>query len=146
MSDFRRPAPPWFRIVAIILILWGLIGCWFWYTQFRYGAESWGPDITDWDRAFYAALPGWYNAVYFVAVASGAAGAVALLLRSGLAVSLFVVSLVAVIVMFGWTFVATDLIAHKGLLVATGFPVFIAVVAAYQVWLARSAKARGWIA
>ncbi len=145
MARFRSPPPVWFRVVAIILVLWGVTGCYFWYTQFRFGAESWGPDVTDWDRAFYASLPVWYNAVYAVAVGCGLLGALALVARSVLSIPLFVISLVAVIVMFGWTFVATDLIAHKGVMVATGFPIFIAAVAAFQVWLARRGRAKGWI-
>lgn len=146
MSDFRRPVPNWFRLVAVVLILWGLIGCWFCYTQFRFGAESWGPAITEWDRAFYAALPGWYNWAYLAAVAGGAAGAIALLGRSSVAVPLAVISLIAVVLMFGWTFLATDLIAHRGVIAATGFPLFIALVSLYQLWLSRAARARGWIA
>lgn len=145
MAGQRSPVPLWFTIVAVVLLLWGVMGCWAWFQQFRLGSAAWGPDITDWDRAFYASLPGWYVWVYGVAVGAGFAGAVSLLIRSLLAIPLFVVSLIAVIVMFGWTFVATDLIAHKGVLVATGFPIFVALIAALQVWLSRMARTRGWL-
>lgn len=138
--------PIWFRIVAILLVLWGLMGCYACYAQLVRGPDAWGPGITDWDRAFYAALPVWYNAVYIVAVGCGAAGAIALLLRSAMAVPLFLLSVVAIVVMFGWTFVATDLIAHKGVVVATGFPLFILALGLFQFWLARRARRRRWIA
>ena len=145
MSPFRQPPPMWFRVIAIVLVLWGLMGCYACYQQFRLGAEAMGP-ATDYDRALYASLPIWYNSVYAVSVVCGFAGAVALVLRSTLAIPLFVISLVTVIVMFGWIFLATDLIAHKGMLVATGFPIFITAVAILQIWLARRARTRGWIA
>lgn len=137
--------PMWFRAVAVVLVLWGLTGCYACYTQLVNGPEGWGPNVTDWDRAFYAALPVWYNAVYIVAVGSGAAGAIALLLRSALAVPLSLVSVIAIVAMFGWAFVATDLIAHKGVLVATGFPMFILALGLFQLWLARWSRWRRWI-
>lgn len=144
MARFRSPPPLWFRAVAIVLILWGVVGVYACWQQFRLGAEAMGP-ATDYDRALYASLPVWYNAVYAVSVGCGLLGALALLARSALSIPLFVISLIGVVVMFGWIFVATDLIAHKGVVVATGFPVFVAVVAAFQIWFARFGRTRGWI-
>lgn len=145
MAGFRQAPPMWFRVVAVVLVLWGLIGCYACLQQFRLGAEAMGP-ASDYDRALHASLPVWYNAVYAVSVGCGFIGAVALLLRSTLAIPLFVISLVTIIIMFGWLFVASDIIAQKGFLTAAGFPIFIAVVAAFQIWLARTSRARGWIA
>lgn len=54
-----RP-PAWFRSVAILLLLWGLAGCYTCVQQFRLGAEAIGP-ASDYDRALYASLPIWYN-------------------------------------------------------------------------------------
>ena len=103
-----------------------------------------GP-ATDYDRALYARLPVWYNAVYAVAVGTGFLAALALLLRSVLSIPLFAISLVAVLIQFGWLFAATDIIAVKGVWV-TYFPIFIAAVTAFALWLARHARARRWIA
>ena len=76
---------------------------------------------------------------------SGLAAALALVLRSALARPLFLVSLVAVIVQFGWLFVATDIIAVRGATQVVPFPVFIAAVALFGVWLSGHARRRGWI-
>ena len=137
-------APRWFGIVAAVLLLWGLLGCFSCIQQLRLGADAMGP-ASDYDRALYASLPGWYNPCFVVAVLSGTIGAAALLARSRAAVWLAVLALVTVIVMFGYMFVATDLIAHKGVMLATGFPVVVAAIAAFQLWLARHARAAGWI-
>ena len=102
-----------------------------------------GP-ATDYQRTLYAGLPVWYNAVYAVAVGTGLLGAVALLARSTLARPLFVISLIAVVVQFGWLFATTDIIAHQGA-ATVGFPLFIAAVAAFEIWFARHAQRRGWI-
>lgn len=139
----QRPAG-WFIIVAVLLVLWGLAGCASFYLHVAYGPDM-DPHATDWDRAFFAALPAWLNIVYAVAVGAGLLGSIALLLRSRLARPLYIVSLIAVVIQFGYIFLATDLIAHKGVVVATGFPIFIAVVAVFQIWFAGYAQRRGWL-
>lgn len=144
MATRLRHVPLWFRLAAVLLLLWGIGGCYECLKQFRFGAEAMGP-ATDYDRALYASLPVWYNAVYAVAVGTGMLGGLALLTRSVLALPLFAISLVAIVVMFGWLFVATDLIAVKGVATATGFPIFIAAVTLVALWLSTHARRRGWI-
>ncbi|UZK66132.1 hypothetical protein [Sphingomonas sp. M1-B02] len=145
MASFLRQRPPaWFRIVAVILLLWGLMGAASVYLHVAYGADM-DPKATDWDRAYYAALPGWFTPVYAVAVGGGLLGAIALLMGSRLAKPLFIVSLIAVVVQFGYVFLGTDMLARKGAAITVPFPLFIAAVAAAQVWLADLAQRRGWI-
>lgn len=144
MADGVRTVPAWFRIVAVLLLLWGFSGCYACFQQFRLGAEAMGP-ASDYDRALYASLPLWYNAVYAVAVGTGLLGAVALLTRSVLAVPLYAISLVAVVVMFGWLFASTDIVAAKGI-GTIGFPLFIALVTAFALWLSLTARRRRWLA
>jgi len=144
MPSARHAAPIWFRVVAILLVLWGLLGCYSCYLQLALGAEAMGP-TTDYDRALYDSLPVWYNALFIVAVVTAFAGAVALIARSVLAIPLFAISLVAVVIQFGWLFAATDMIAVKGVW-TTYFPLFIAALGVFQFWFARHARSRRWIA
>ncbi|MBO9622626.1 MAG: hypothetical protein J7500_07930 [Sphingomonas sp.] len=127
-----------------MLVLWGVAGCASLYAHLAYGPAL-DPDATDWDRAYYDALPMWLNLVYGAAVLSGLLGSLALLMRSKLARPLFVVSLVAVVVQFGYVFLGTDLLDHKGAAATVPFPLFIAVVAVAQIWFASYAERRGWI-
>ena len=143
MAAGNKP-PIWFWIVAIVLALWGAMGCWACYQQWTLGAAAMGP-VDAWSLKYYAALPVWYNYVYVVSVFAGLLGALALLLREKRAVPLFWISLIGVVVMFGYAFAATDLIAHKGAAATLPFPAFIAAVAIFQIWFARLAAARRWI-
>ncbi len=136
--------PLWFRTLAVLLILWGAMGVFAWVQQMRLGAEAMGP-ATAYDSALYASLPGWYDWAYLIAVSAGLVGAVMLLLGSALARPVFAVSLVGVVVMFGWMFLATDIIAVKGVPLAMGFPIVIVTIAVLQLWLAGMAMRRGWI-
>ncbi|MEJ5976052.1 hypothetical protein WG901_05365 [Novosphingobium sp. PS1R-30] len=136
--------PVWFWIVTIVLVLWEAMGCVACVMQIRLGAEAMG-SVDEWSRNYYAALPVWYNWVYAVATFGGLLGGLALLLRKRLAATLFWISLVAVVVMFGYAFTATDLIAHKGVGEVLPFPLFIAGVGVFSIWFTNLAAKRGWL-
>lgn len=142
-SSFVTRPPVWFWIVAVLLLLWELIGCYFCLQQFRLGADAM-PGATDYDRALNASLPVWYNWIYALGVGSGALGGLALLTKKAVAKPLYVVSLVAVLIQFGYLFATTDIIAAKGVWV-TYFPAFIAVVGLFAIWVADRTIKRGWL-
>jgi hypothetical protein len=143
MPTAAKP-PFWFWIAATLFALWGLMGVGACIQQLRLGAEAMGP-ATEYDRALYASLPGWYNIVYAVATGAGFVASLAMLLRRRIAVPLFALSLLAVLVQFGWLFAATDIVAAKGAGTVLPFPLFIAAVAVVQLWVGWRAEARGWI-
>jgi hypothetical protein len=142
MAEGVKP-PVWFWAVAVLLVLWEAMGCYACYMQFTLGAAAMGP-VDDWSARYYAALPVWYNWVYLVATFGGLLGGLALLLREKRAGILFWISFAAVVVMFGYAFAATDLIAHKGLGQVLPFPLIIVAVAAFSIWFAGLARSRGW--
>ena len=135
----------YYYVVAVLLTVWDAIGCYFCYMQFKLGADAMGP-ATAYDRALFAALPGWYNYCYALAVGGATLGGIALLARSALAKPILIVSLIAIIVQFGYLFATTDIIAHKGFATVVPFPVFIVAVAVFALWFAGFAKRKGWIA
>lgn len=139
----KRPAG--FVIAAIVLLLWAIAGVASFAAHVLAG-EQLAAEQGAWDLAYYRALPAWFAWDYAVATLAGLAGAIALLMRSRHAVVLYVVSLVAVVVQFGYVFLATDLVAHKGAAATMPFPAFIALMGAVQIIVARTAARRGWIA
>ena len=136
--------PAWFWIVAVLLVAWEAMGCYSCYQQFTIGPAAWGP-VDDWARRYYDALPVWYNYAFAVATFGGLLGAVALLLREKRATILFWISEIAVIVVFGYAFGMTDMIAHKGAAMTVPFPVVIAVIGAFAIWFSGMAAKKGWI-
>ncbi|MBO9711297.1 MAG: hypothetical protein J7495_00155 [Sphingomonas sp.] len=126
-----------------MLLLWGLAGCLAVYAHIAYGPAM-DPKATDWDRAYYAALPGWFVWDFVLAVGGGLLGAVALLLRSRWATLLALLSVAGVVIQFGYVFGMTGLLAHKGAAATVPFPAFILAVALFEWWFARLASRRGW--
>ncbi|RDE05508.1 hypothetical protein [Sphingomonas aracearum] len=138
-----RRRPRWYYLVAALLTLWGLAGCFACFQQIRLGAEAMGP-ASAYDRAVHASLPVWYNQVYAATVGFSAAGGIALLALRRSATLFFAVSLLAVAVQFGWLFATTDIVAHKGAAVVLPFPILIVAVGLFALWFARRARRRGW--
>lgn len=141
----RNRPPTWFWVAAVVILLWGAVGVYAFYADVTMSAAD-VAKMSAYDQAFRAHQPRWSVWLYGLAVWSGLIGAVLLLARSRYAHPVFVVSLVAVVVLFGWAFVATDLIAVKGPMTAMGFPIFVTLVAVAQIWIADRARKRGWIA
>lgn len=144
MVEVRRTPPMWFWIVAVVFALWGALGIYAFYADVTMSAADMAK-LQDYDRRLLASRPAWFPWLYGSGVWTGLLGALALLARRGVARGLTVVSLVLVIAMFGYIFVATDLIAVKGIGAAAGFPMFIVVMEAAQIWVADRAIKRGWI-
>lgn len=134
--------PRFFLVIAILLLLWNLMGLAAFTMQYNADLDMLAKTDPTTARAF-AAMPGWAWAVYGVAVGAGMLGAIALLLKKAAAASLFLLSLIAVLIQFGYTFFGTDLIAVKGLAAAAAFPAFIILIAIIQFIYARSLVTRG---
>ncbi|MFT3956046.1 MAG: hypothetical protein QM722_17185 [Piscinibacter sp.] len=144
MKNVMSKRPGWFIAVIIILLLWAVAGVAS-LGAHVFAGEKMAAEQGAWDLAYHRALPAWFAWDYALATLAALAGAIALLMRSRQAVQLYVVSLVAVVIQFGYVFVRTDLLAHKGAAATVPFPVFIALMGCAQVVLARVAAKRGWL-
>lgn len=137
--------PAWLPVVAVLLLLWNLFGIAMFFLQYTMTPDDLAKLSAE-QRTLFEAMPSWLWVVYAVAVVSGALGALMLLLRKRAAVPLFWVSLVAVLVQFGYTSFPGGAVELLGAAQALPMPLTIIAIAAVQVWLARRALARGWIA
>jgi hypothetical protein len=135
------PASRSVTIIGVILLLWGLTGIMFFTLQ--YTADLAELAKTDPVTArIFGAMPGWVWIVYAIAVATGTLGSIALLKRKAIAALLYLISVICVVIQFGYSFLGTDLIAVKGWFVATAFPAFIFAVALFEWLYARSLVAK----
>lgn len=143
MENAKPHRPRWFVAAAIVLVLWALAGVASFAAHVVAGeqiAAQQGP----WDLDYHRALPAWFAWDYALATLAALAGAIALCLRSRHAVALYALSLVGVVIQFGYVFIGTDLLAHKGVAATVPFPLFIVLMGCVQIVLARMAIRRGW--
>ena len=144
MSAYAAKAPLWYWAVALLATLWMLFGVLAWVMDLRMTPEQLAL-LPDAQQQLYALRPQWVFLVYAVAVFSGLAGAIGLLLRKRWATTWFLVSLVAVVVQFGYTLFGMDAIGLLGPGMALPFPIVIVAFAVFLLWFARYARRHGWI-
>lgn len=135
-----RDVPGWFWAVAVLALLFELLGCVMYYTQVSADPASLPID----QKAMWDATPMWMVAAYAIAVWVGLAGAVLLLLRHRHAVPVLLVSLIAVVVQFGGILIVPEL---RDMVPPSAYagPIGIAVIA-YAIWhFARLSRDRGWL-
>lgn len=134
-------APKWFLPVAVIALLWNLLGCMAYLSDVRLTPE----DVAKLDaaqQAMYAARPAWAVAATAVAVWGGAAGSLGLILRRRWATPLLMASLLAVIVQDYALFVLSGAAADTIALSLQGLVLLIAIG---LLLLARKAARLGWL-
>lgn len=132
-----------FWVIGILLLLWALMGDAAYLMDVTTDLGKLAQ--TDHDAAHaFAQMPTWIWSAYAIAVWSGTAAVIALLLRRQAAVWLYAVSLVAITVQFGWTFLMTDLLDIMGPS-AMLFPMFIFIMGLFALWWSRSRAALGML-
>jgi hypothetical protein len=75
--------PRWFWVVAVLLVLWNLIGVAAFVGDLLTTPEMRARSMYAYDQHLYAARPGWMLVAYAVATVAGTVGSIALLLRRG---------------------------------------------------------------
>jgi hypothetical protein len=137
--------PTWYWVVSGLAVLWMLFGVMAW-TMDLMTDEAGLAKMSEAQRQLYAARPQWLFAVYGVAIFSGLAGTIGLLMRKSWASMLLGLSLAAVVVQFGYTFVAMRAVQVLGAAAAVPFPLVIFLIGVALVWFAHRSRKAGWIA
>jgi hypothetical protein len=135
-------APKWFTPVAVVALLWNLIGCAAYLGDVMLTPEDVAA-MSPAQQAMYDARPAWSVAATATAVWFGAAGCVALILRRRWATPLLALSLLGVVVQDVSLFALSGAGADPAVVALQGL---VLVVAVALLWLARTAAARGWLA
>ena len=142
MNDVIGAKPPmWFRIVAMLAVLWNLVGVYFYLVHV--GAVA-GPEMSDAERTMMEAMPVWTTAAFAVGVFAGLLGSVGLLVAKSWARLLLWLSLLALILLEGWWMFlsgAADTIGPS----AYAMPALVVIIAILLVWLANVGVRRGWL-
>lgn len=103
MNAMANTLPRWYWVVAILAVLWMLFGVAAWCMDLMMDPAAIA-QMPEAQQQLYQARPQWLFAVYGVAIFSGLLGAIGLLMRKRWATLLFLLSLLAVVVQFGYTF------------------------------------------
>ena len=135
--------PRWGRAVAIVLLIWGIIGIGAFAMQWSVAHDPAKLAALPAKQAeMFASMPGWDWAVYLIAVFSGAAAGLGLVLKRRWAVPAALISLLAVLLQFGFAFWVVNPL-YNGRMADFAFPAFIIAIAIFQLWLAARWRTAG---
>jgi len=138
------PTPPkWFRPVAIVALLWNLLGCAAYLADVTLSPADIAK-LPPAQQALYATRPAWAISATAIAVWGGAAGCVGLIMKKRWATWLLVASLACVLVQNLWLFVLSDAARETGA-IAFILQGVVLIVSIALVVLARKASAQRWL-
>jgi hypothetical protein len=138
------PAPKWYMPVAVVALLWNVLGCLAYLMDVTLTPEDIAK-LSEAQQALYAARPAWSVGATALAVWGGALGSLGLILKKRWSTILLVISLIGVIgqdiALFGMAGAA----AQAGAM-AVVLQSLVLLVAIGLVMMSRTARQRGWIA
>lgn len=137
----RAKTPIWFWIIAGVATLWNAFGVYdFIMTNTR--NEAYLAAFTPEQMAYFTSFPMWFTIVWAIAVFAAFIGSVLLLLRMGLAVPVFLASVICYAISVIHNFVLSngmEIIGTTGVVMSA----VIGLILLGLLFLARWAKARG---
>ena len=145
MNDVIAARPPaWFWVLAVLGLAWEAFGV---FTYLMHVGMIGGGDagaMSEAERALMEGIPTWATAAYAIAVFAGLLGALGLVMRKSWARPLLWLSLIAVVIQFGWWILlsgAMDVIGASMLVM----PAIVILAAVVLVWFAGTGVRRGWL-
>ena len=141
METIIRSPGRMFTAVAIVAIVWNLIGVFLFIMQVTLSPAAIA-SMPPAQQLVYLAIPAWTNVAFGVAVLSGLIASVALLLKKRWAVPVFALSLLAVLVQAAGNYLATPMWRVTGP-AGLVMPLLVAGIALYLWRYAANAARHG---
>lgn len=139
-AERRTPAHLW--IVGILALLWNGYAC-YEYLMTTTANADFLAKIPAEQLAYWESLPGWLTAFWALGVWGGLAGGALLLMRSRHAALAFAVSVLGILVSFGYQMFATQMpaVMTEGAMAIMPWVVF--VVGLFELWYSRTMANKG---
>jgi hypothetical protein len=130
-----------FWVIGAVALLWNVLSIINFVMQMNPEALAAMPEP---ERAIVAARPAWATAAFAIAVFSGAAGCLLLLLRKSVATYLFIASLVAMAVQVV-AYLMPGSAMNIGPMEISVFVLMPLALGGFLIWYAKRAKRNDWI-
>lgn len=143
MTDSTSKPPMWFWVVSGIALIWNAMGVMAYLGQ-AYMSDADLEALPEAEQALYTDVPAWATAAFAIAVFGGFLGAIALVMRKKWAKSLFLLSLIGIIVQMTYNLFiskAMDVYGPGGMIM----PVMVIVIGLYLIVFTNRSIAKGWL-
>lgn len=133
-----------FWIIAVLALLWNLIGVYFWVFEYFLMTEEIKATMPPEQVELMGKMPGWGMYVYALAVFTGLLASILLLARKKAATGVFGLSLLAILVIQGYWIFAMDLVGVMGPQ-ALVMPLIVIAVAIFEYFYSKGSARNGWL-
>lgn len=137
-------SPKWFKPASILILIWMLLGVTMLVMDLLTTPEQ-AAALPEAQRLLRDERPLWLMGVFGIATGVGLFGAIALVMKRAIAVTLLTISLVAVTAQFGYTIAGMKAIERVGAGHALGVPGFIFLMGAFSLWVAIKGRNDAWL-
>ena len=135
--------PLWFRVVAVLALLWNLVGLFMFWQEMTLTPEAVAA-LPPAQQQVHAAMPQIAHVFFGIAVAAGVIGSVGLVLAKRWSVPLLLLSFLGIVAQMGTAFATTPVWPLMGM--AGVLPPLFLILVGLLVWLfARMSARRGWL-
>ncbi|CAM3408680.1 hypothetical protein [Aequorivita lipolytica] len=133
-----------FWIIAVLALLWNLIGVYFWAMEYFFMTEEMKAAYPPEELELINSAPSWGIYVYAIAVFGGLLASILLLARKKMAVVIFGLSLFAILLLQGYWIFAMDMAAIMGPQ-SLIMPLIVIAIAIFEYFYSKGAAQNGWI-
>lgn len=144
MEKSKVKVPVWFRIVAILFLLWNIMGLFSFFTMTFISDEAMSA-LPENERALYGEYPAWTTVIFAIAVAGGFLASLLVLLRKKWAMVLAVISLVAIVIQMVHNVFFTHTIDVYGLAQAVTMPILVVIFGVLLIWFISFGIKKRWL-
>lgn len=140
-NSLNKPTPT-FWIIGVLALFWNIMGVAAYLGQ-AYMTDEILSALPEAEQLYYTNVPAWVTATFAIAVFTGFVGSIALLIRKKWAVTLFILSLLAVLLQFVYNFFIQDymeLAPSKAIM-----PIIVIGIAVFLIWYSKKCQEKGWI-
>lgn len=134
-----------FWIIAVLFLLWNLIGVFFWVSEFFLMTEEMKAAYSPEELELINSAPSWIMYVYAIGVFGAVLASILLLMRKKLSISLFGISLIAILIVQGFWIFGMDLVGVMGPK-ALIMPTIVIAAAIFEYFYSKGAARNGWLA
>jgi len=141
----RPKTPWWYWVIGVLGVLWSCGGAFDYLMTQTENADymaSFPPELLE----YWYGMPAWLEVFWALAVWGGLLGWLLMLARSRFAVAAFLVSLVSMVINFGYSLIDGGIALqaeYMGAAEAYGFTGLIILGAIFALWFARRMRAKG---
>ncbi len=144
MKKTKLQLPVWFWIVAVVFLLWNIMGI-FSFLMHTYISDEAMAKLSVAERELYAEYPLWTTIVFAIAVIFGFVGSLGLIFKQKWSKIAFIISLIAIIPQMIHNVFFTKSIEVYGVAQAITMPILVVVIAIFLVWFSNFSIHKKWL-